>query len=632
MGETRKLAAILVADIVGYSRLAGADEDRILARLRTLRSDLFDPTIAVHHGRLVKRTGDGAIIEFRSVVDAVRCAIEVQNGLAERNDGLPPERRIEFRVGIHVGDVVEEADGDLMGDGVNIAARLEGIGKAGAICLSEQAYWQVKGRLDLAVTDLGRKTLKNIAEPVNVYSLDVGKQATKAKAARPILRAKLVPMVIGIAALIVIAASAWYLFVANRVSGVATNSPAPGASNAVATSRAAHLSVVVLPFVNLSNDSSQDYLADGLTENLTTELSRFPNSFVIARNTAFTFKGKSIDAREIGKELGVRYVLEGSVQRDESRVRVNAQLIDADSGAHLWADRFEEDIADLFKVQDQVVARLANSLGYALIKAEAERGSRSKSPDAIDLTMRGRALLSDANPTTTKDTYDAALDLFDQALAIDPNEADALAGEALTYMYVRSHGWTDPDTDYNAKILGQADRAITLAPDNPWPYEIKSEYLALSQRPSEAVSTADAGLAIDPNSALLYESRAVAENYLGRFGQAKSDLNQAIRLSPRNPQIDWWYVVLGASELGLGNLDATIDEAQKAISAGYSASWSYLELAAAYALSGKTEEAKSALAEARRYNPELTVKWVIARWPNMPAMFDGLRKAGLPEE
>jgi adenylate cyclase len=374
--ETRKLAAILVADIVGYSRLAGADEDRILARLRTLRSDLIDPTIAVHHGRVIKRTGDGAIIEFRSVVDAVRCAIEVRSGLAERNAGLPPEKRIEYRVGIHLGDVVEEEDGDLMGDGVNIASRLEGVAQPGAICLSEQAYWQVKGRLDLKVTDLGATQLKNIAEPIHVYSLEVGQPAQampvpsatppKAVASKRYMRSA--PLVAAIAALLLPAiAGGWYIL----------NGRAPKPAEA------AHLSIVVLPFANLSGDPAQDYFADGVTENLTTELSRIKGSFVIARNTAFTYKGKNADAKEIGKELGVRYVLEGSVQRDQNRVRVNAQLIDAETGAHLWADRFEEDLADLFKLQDQVVARLGSSLGYELVKAEAERGARSKSPDAI---------------------------------------------------------------------------------------------------------------------------------------------------------------------------------------------------------------------------------------------------------
>jgi adenylate cyclase len=305
MSETRKIAAILVADVVGYSRLAGADEDRTLSRLRGLRSDLIDPAIAAHHGRIVKRTGDGSLIEFRTVVDAVRCAIEVQNGLIERNAGLPPERRIEFRVGIHLGDVVEEADGDLMGDGVNIAARLEGIAAPGAICLSEDAYRQVSGRLDMAVTDLGPTQLKNIERSIRVYSLQVGvpaqaKPATEAEPPEPKKRSSLAPLAAGIAALVVlVAAGAWYLLGANR------------------TAEAAHLSIVVLPFANLSGDPAEDYFADGVTENLTTELSRIKGSFVIARNTAFIYKGKTVDAKEIGKELGVRYVLEARCSATE---------------------------------------------------------------------------------------------------------------------------------------------------------------------------------------------------------------------------------------------------------------------------------------------------------------------------
>jgi adenylate cyclase len=358
MAETRKLAAILCSDVVGYSRLAGADEDRILARLRALRSDLIDPTIAVHNGRVVKRTGDGSIVEFRSVVDAVRLAIEVQNAMVERNAGVPEDRRIVFRIGIHLGDVVEESDGDLMGDGVNIAARVQGLAKPGGICLSEDAYRDVRARLDLAVTDLGPTQLKNIAEPMRLYSLEVGvpaqaEPAMGAKSAAPKKRSALTPLAVGIAAfLILIAGGAWWFLNANRPTAVASKPPA----------EAARISIVVLPFTNLSNDSAQDYFADGITENLTTELSHLHNSFVIARNTAFTFKGKNLDAKAIGKGLGVRYVLEGSVQRDANRVRVNAQLIDAESGAHVWADRFEEDVVDLFKLQDEVVARLARAL------------------------------------------------------------------------------------------------------------------------------------------------------------------------------------------------------------------------------------------------------------------------------
>src|SRR5450631_300309 len=288
MTETRKLAAILAADVVGYSRLAGADEDRILARLRALRSDLIDPTIAVHNGRVVKRTGDGSIVEFRSVVDAVRCAIEVQNAMVDRNAGVPAERRIVFRIGIHLGDVVEESDGDLMGDGVNIAARLEGIAKPGMICLSEDAYRQVKSRLDLKVSDLGPTALKNIAEPIRAYSLEVG-QPGQAKRAAP-------------------------------------------KSEKSATPR---LSIVVLPFANIGGGPEQEHFVDGVTESLTTDLSRIQGAFVIARNTAFTYKGKPVDVKKLGHELNVRYVLEGSVQRGGNRLRVNVQLVDAETGNHV---------------------------------------------------------------------------------------------------------------------------------------------------------------------------------------------------------------------------------------------------------------------------------------------------------
>jgi adenylate cyclase len=275
MAETRKIAAILVADVVGYSRLAGADEEGTLARLRALRSDLIDPAVAAHHGHVVKRTGDGSLIEFRSVVDAVRCLIEVQNGKVERNAGLAQERRIEFRVGVHLGDVVQEADGDLMGDGVNVAARLEGICEPGTICLSEQAYWQVKGRLDIAVTDLGPIQLKNIAEPIRVYSLEFG-APTRAKSA-----------------------------------------PAPAPEKSIPP----RLSIVVLPFANIGGDPEQEHFVDRVTENLTTDLSRIRGAAVIGRNTAFTYKGKHVDLKQIGRELNVRYVLEGSVQRGRNRMR-----------------------------------------------------------------------------------------------------------------------------------------------------------------------------------------------------------------------------------------------------------------------------------------------------------------------
>ena len=334
--------------MVGYSRLAGADEDRILARLRALRSDLIDPTIAVHHGRIVKRTGDGSIVEFRSVVDAVRCAIEVQNAMIERNAGVPAERRIVFRIGIHLGDVVEESDGDLMGDGVNIAARLEGIAEPGAICLSEDAFRQVKGRLDLAVTDLGPTQLKNIADSIRVYSLQVGVPA----------QAKPAPV------------------------------PGPGKS------MPPRLSIVVLPFANIGGDPEQEHFVDGVTESLTTDLSRIWGAYVVARNTAFTYKGKPLDVKTIGRELNVRYVLEGSVQRGGNRMRVNVQLIDAATGNHLWAERFDKPLADLFDMQDEIVARLAGALERPARRRRGATRGAGLNPNSMDLYFQGLAWLN----------------------------------------------------------------------------------------------------------------------------------------------------------------------------------------------------------------------------------------------
>src|SRR5271167_4392563 len=373
----RKIVAILAADVVGYSRLAGTDEDRTLARLRALRSDLIDPTVSVHKGRVVKRTGDGALVEFGSVVDAVRCAIEIQNGMVERNAGLPPERRIEFRIGVHLGDVVEESDGDLMGDSVNIAARLEGIARPGAICLSEDAYRQVKARLDLVVADLGEQKLKNIAEPIRAYSLEVGRPA-------------------------------------QPKSAVASAPP--------------RLSIVVLPFANLGGDPEQEYFVDGITESLTTDLSRISGSFVIARNTAFTYKGRAVDLRQIGRELNVRYALEGSVQRGGNRLRVNVQLIDAETGNHIWAERFEKLVADLFDMQDEIVSRLANALDTQLIAAEARRAERAPLPDSMDLYFQGRA---SANKGLTPQNMAQARGYFEQALTLDPGNIEAMVGTAF---------------------------------------------------------------------------------------------------------------------------------------------------------------------------------------------------------
>jgi adenylate cyclase len=643
MGETRKLAAILVADVVGYSRLAGADEDRTLARLRGLRSDLIDPAIAAHHGRIVKRTGDGAIIEFRSVVDAVRCAIEVQNGLIERNAGVSEDRRIEYRVGIHLGDVVEESDGDLMGDGVNIAARLEGIAKPGAICLSEDAYRQVKGRLDFAVTDLGPTELKNIAEPIRVYSLEVG-VPTQAKPAKPVTLAAptprkrrfgLAPLAAALAALlVVIAGGAWWFLNANRPASVAAKTRA----------EAARLSIVVLPFANLSGDPGQDYLVDALTDELTTSLARSYGTFVIAHNTASTYKGKPVDARAIGKDLGVRYVLEGSVQPSGDRMRVDAQLIDADSGAHLWAEQFDTPRADLLQTQDAIVTRLANTLDFQLLYAEGARLKRTPAanPDAEDLALQCSAGSYKAGGIGKE--ADAAYALCDQALAIDPNNVRALTELGVKFWLPAVLGLSsDPKGD-----LERADelesKALALKPDEVLAHSRKGWVLQAQGRNDEAVAEFERALALNPSNPDGDAGLGWTHLRLGEFDQSVEYLDKAIRLSPYDRAVPYWYGAEAQASFGLKRYDQAIEQFRKVIAINPNdIPWAHTMLVAALALTHHDAEAREAL---QRYLalPSTGPLRTIAAWKEhdesqhwLPAVvgervYDGLRKAGMPEE
>ena len=365
----RRLAAVLAADVAGYSRLMGADEEGTLARLKAVRKALVDPTIAAHRGRIVKTTGDGMLVEFASAVDAVRSAVEVQRNMTEQNATVPQDTRIEFRIGIHVGDIIID-DKDIFGDGVNIAARLEGIAEAGGVCISDDAYRQVRGKVDLFYDDLGPQTLKNIAEPMRAWRVQVGTSPP------PALRR---------------GASATSIAVL----------PYGGASPGLPSTP--RLSIVVLPFASIGGDPEQDYFADGVTESLTTDLSRISGSFVIARNSAFSYKGKSPDVRQVGRELNVRYVLEGSVQRSGNRLRVNVQLIDAGTGNHIWAERFDKPVADLFDMQDEIVSRLANTLNAQLNDAEARRAESSTNPDAMDLYFQGRVFMNKGvNPNTMR--------------------------------------------------------------------------------------------------------------------------------------------------------------------------------------------------------------------------------------
>jgi TolB-like protein/class 3 adenylate cyclase len=593
MSETRKIAAILVADVVGYSRLANADEERTLARLRALVGDLIEPAIAAHHGRIVKRTGDGFIAEFRSVVDAARCAIEVQSGMVERNAGVAPERRIEFRIGAHLGDVVEEADGDLMGDGVNIAARLEGICAAGAISMSEDFYRQLRGRHEAAVTDLGPKQLKNIAEPIRVYSLDVG-QPAPAKAAPIASQEKLGPP---------------------------------------------RLSIVVLPFDNIGGDPEQEHFVDGVTESLTTDLSRIRSAIVIARNTAFTYKGKPFDVKTIGRELNVRYVLEGSVQRGGNRMRVNVQLVDAETGSHLWAERFDKPLADLFDMQDEIVARLANALNAQLAAAEARRAEQAPNPNSMDLYCQG---LSQFHRGRSPGHVVQARGFFDRALAADPDNAEALIGSAAADIADGGNSFVaDPGAAF-AVAESKLTKALSSLPDHARGHAFLGYVKILTKRAVEGIAECEHALTLDRNLAEAHAFIGLGKIFTGRAEEAEAHIGEALRLSPRDPSAYVWLTEVGIAKNHLGDCEQAILWCRRAIEANRNYPEAHFHLAAALARLGRLDEARSAVTAGLALNPSFTVSRARINWtalsddPTHPQqlapIFDGLRIAGLPEQ
>ena len=634
MSDTRKLAAILVADVVGYSRLTGADEERTLARLRALRSDLIDPSIALHRGRIVKLTGDGSIIEFRSVVDAVRCAIEVQTGMVERNAGLPPDKRIEFRVGVHLGDVVEEADGDLMGDGVNIAARLEGIAKPGAICLSEDAYRQVKQRLNLKVNDLGATHLKNIAEPIRVYSLDGGGVATTPSALAAVKQERGIPvprtgswtprgpaLAAALAALLVlVAAAAWYV-----LDGRLTK-PA----------QAGHLSIVVLPFENLSGDPSQDYFADGITENLTTDLSRLSGAFVIARNTAFTFRGKNVDAKEIGKELGVRYVLEGSVQRDQNQVRVNAQLIDAESGGHLWAERFDKPLADLFGMQDEIVASLASQLGAELITNEARRAERAPTPDSMDLYFQGMAWL---NKGRNPGNVERARSFFERASALDPDNLDAAVGLAAAEVQGATGYYVDDRAERLASAEANLNRVLSQSPNNARAHYLIGRAFAQDKRGAQGIAESERALALNPNLASAHSLIGLAKLFDGHPEETESHELEALRVSPYDTEADVWVEYIALAKMHLGAYEEALAFFRRARELNPNYATGRFNMAADLVELGRLDEARAEVQAGLALNPGFTLRrYRDGAQSDNPVFLKGrariiedMRKAGVPE-
>src|SRR5271166_5723143 len=479
MTAARKLAAILAADVVGYSRLMGEDEAGTAQAVRE-RREAAGPIVAAHGGRVFKTMGDGIFIEFPSVVSAVECALAVQQMMAERNKGAPEDKRIVYRIGVHLGDVLVEGD-DLLGDGVNIAARLEAIAEPGGVSISGSAYEHVRGRIEAEFVDLGEKRLKNITRPVRVYAVCAHAGAT-----------------------------------------VETASVAPGPPR---------LSFVVLPFANIGGDVEQDYFVDGVTESLTTDLSRISGVFVIARNTAFTYGSKPVDARRIGRELNVRYVLEGSVQRSGDRMRVNVQLIEAETGAHLWAERFDKAVANLFDMQDEIVSRLTNQIGAELVSVEARRAERTPNPDSVDFWFRGFDWI---NKGVNPESLARARDCFVSALDIDPDNIRALFGIVLVdAVFTQMHSFDDR-LGRIAAAEKLALRALAMAPRNHLGHYCMGVLLVMSNRAEQGIDELNQALALDTNLAFAHAQIGFAKLVLGRAEETEAHVLEAMRLSPRD--------------------------------------------------------------------------------------------------
>nr|WP_233288132.1 adenylate/guanylate cyclase domain-containing protein [Bradyrhizobium brasilense] len=578
----------MAADVAGYSRLTGLDEEGTHVRLRECLRGLADPKISEHRGKVVKHTGDGMLAEFGSVVDAVRCAIEVQRGMAERNATVPQLKRIEFRIGIHVGDIIVD-ENDIFGDGVNIAARLEGIAEPGGICISDDAQRQIRGKVDAVFADMGSQNLKNIAEPMRAWRL-------RANAGHP-AGAPIEPPVDSVQALAL------------------PDKP----------------SIAVLPFENMSGDPEQEYFADGMVEEIITALSRFKWLFVIARNSSFTFKGRAVDIKEVGRRLGVRYVLEGSVRKAAGKVRITGQLIDAVTGTHIWADRFERDLTDIFALQDEVTVAVVSAIQPKLLQIEI--GLSARRPEnltAYDFYLRAMQ----QHYLMTADGLAEAIRLAHRALELDPRFGfvAALAGLAHMQNVLWGHA-VDPQFDRKEAVrllrlalsIDDGD-AETLA----W-VSLTSAYM-VGDCESE-IELADRAIALNPNSYRAWTARGSVYRVAGLPEEAVRSFERAIRLSPLDPRLPITFVGMGMAFIELRRFDEAIAAANKCRRQNASYSLAYRCLASAFAHLGRDPEAREAAALLLQLDPAFTISAMIARggYPNAQLLIEGLRKAGLPE-
>jgi adenylate cyclase len=647
LAGTRRLAAILAADVAGYSRLMGADEEGTLGRLKSHRRELIDPKIREHRGRIVKTTGDGMLVEFASVVDAVRCAVEFQRAMIEREAEIEEERRIRFRVGINLGDIIADGD-DIFGDGVNVAARLEALAEPGGICISRIVRNQVRDKLPYAFDDMGEQVFKNIARPVRADKLSAGAVAATplvpvqlpTVGARPRRRWPWTAIItLGLIAVIGTGVGAWWLwpqlratFAGNAPSSSPTSKPAP------------RLSIVVLPFANLSNDPEQEYFVDAITDDLTTDLSRIVNSFVIARTTAFTYKGKPVDVKQIGRDLGVRYVLEGSVRRLGEQVEINVQLIDAETGAHVWADRFDTDRTNLAKSQAEITGRLARSLKLELIEAVGRRIARDQPEnlDARDLIMRGWAFY--LRPQS-EENLRLAQEAFEQGLAIDPESVDARVGIAM----VLDERVATTMSKSREQDMARADQLLAEAlerdrNDAQGRAEL-GRLRRLQDRLIDSKIELEKAIALDRNHVLAIIQSGITLLYLGQLEAALPYFEKFLEINPRYQNLFFSYYWLGHTHLLLGHIDQAITFFRQGRSANPRDGGNRLLLAAALGLKGELDEAKTMLFDATAISKSgpPSVAQFNRVWPNWNAspgyvalrqktIDVGFWRAGLPEE
>jgi adenylate cyclase len=586
MTATRRLAAILAADVAGYSRLMGANEEGTLNRLKALRRELIDPKIAEHRGRIVKTTGDGMLLEFASVVDAVRCAVEVQEAMIDREKDVAVEQRIQFRIGINLGDVIVDGD-DIHGDGVNVAARLEAMAEPGTVCVSAAVWEQVRGKVSFAAKDLGEHHLKNIERLQRVFRIGTGLPAAAEAIAKPL--------------------------------------PLPDKP-----------SIAVLPFQNLSGDPEQEYFTDGMVEDIISGLSRIGWLFVIARNSSFTYKGKTADVKQVGRELGVRYVLEGSVRKGGSRVRITGQLVDATTGGHIWADRFDGTLEDVFDLQDRVTASVVGAIEPRLQRAEIERAGRkpTESLDAYDYFLRGTASFH----LFTRNSLLEARGLCQRATELDPNYASPYGMAAWCICLSRVNGWlADPDREI-AEGVRLARRAAALGKDDPTALWASGHGLAyLAGEHETGAAHIERALALNPNLAAAWNASGWVRIYLGEPAAAIGRFERAMRLSPLDPLAYLACGGIGFAHLFAGRSDEALAWARKASheQPDWAASWRLAAIA--YAQSGRSVEAREAIARLREIDPGLRlcnlarVVLPFRRPEDLARYTEGLRKAGLPE-